>query len=120
DDEREEEQGDVIVAQALPDAAPIAADALLRRRVDGGARVERGVGHVFTLHSRGAQPRLMRGSMTVCRRSTTRLIPTKARARTRIVPWRSGMSRVRIALLRRKPVPGQVKTVSIRIEPPIR
>jgi hypothetical protein len=45
---------------------------------------------------------------------------TKKRASTRIVPCRSGRSRWKIAALRRKPVPGQENTVSIRIEPPRR
>jgi hypothetical protein len=37
-----------------------------------------------------------------------------------MVPCSTGMSRWKMALLSRKPVPGQLNTVSTRIEPPIR
>jgi hypothetical protein len=52
--------------------------------------------------------------------STTRLSATKNIASTRIVPWRSGTSRWKIAVFSRNPVPGHENTVSIRIDPPIR
>src|SRR5208283_485874 len=64
--------------------------------------------------------RLILGSISDCSRSTTRLVATKTSDRVRIVPCNTGTSRLMIALLNRKPLPGQVNTVSTRIEPPSR
>src|SRR5215470_10471748 len=60
----------------------------------------------------------MRGFTTVCSRSTSRFVTTKKVASIRVTPCNTGMSRVKMALLSRKPVPGQVKTVSTRMDPP--
>jgi hypothetical protein len=62
----------------------------------------------------------MRGSNAVCTTSTMRFRATKNIASTRIVPWSRGRSRWKIAEFSRNPVPGQAKTVSMRIEPPSR
>src|SRR6516162_10794758 len=60
------------------------------------------------------------GSISDCSRSTIKLVATKTNDRVRIVPCNTGTSRLMIALLNRKPLPGQVNTVSTRIEPPSR
>src|SRR5262249_60010868 len=60
------------------------------------------------------------GSTNDCSRSTTRLVVTKTSDSTRIVPCRTGTSRLMIALLSKNPLPGQVNTVSTNIEPPSR
>src|SRR5690606_25954861 len=107
-------QRDLVLAQPLPDAAPIAL-ALLRplqrcSGVDGdGGTLDHVHGH-----------RRIRGSITACRMSTRMLITTKIAARTRIVPDRTATSRRKMARFIRLPEPGQLKTVSTRMEPPRR
>ena len=60
----------------------------------------------------------MRGSRAAWTISTMRFTKTKRNARRSTIACVTGVSRRKIPKLRRLPVPGQLKTVSIRIEPP--
>ena len=79
-----------------------------------------GAGWVRTIVASAMAYLLMRGSSALCITSTIRFSTTKNSARTRIVPCNSGRSRWKMAEFSSIPVPGQLNTVSIRMEPPSR
>ena len=109
-------QRDAVARQALGDGAPIAA------RLGAGAGVGQDrrpdCGNVG--HAASSGQRRMRGSISACTTSTSRLISTKKVASTSTVPCNTGMSRRKIARFMNWPEPGQLNTVSTRIEPPSR
>src|SRR5258708_6430002 len=105
-----------VITQPVEHRLPIAAHPNRGRAVDLGIRRDRAPGH----HRSLVHARRILGSSAACNRSTTRLVATKISESARIVPCSTGMSRLMIALNSRKPLPGQVNTVSTRMEPPIR
>ena len=60
----------------------------------------------------------MRGSINDWAISTKRFKTTKNIANTNMTPCSRGMSLLKIASFSKKPVPGQEKTVSTKIDPP--
>src|SRR5205807_6728761 len=59
-----------------------------------------------------------RGSMNAYRMSTIRFAITMKNAPISTVPWITGRSELRIESNERRPMPGMLNTVSVRITPP--